>query len=112
MFDGCRRQFARRADFPVGGIVLELEGEQLQRELGELRSVECGVPIGNQPAQARGEAREFFVHAVFVRGWFSATASRDDNTRPFRRKRDCLCAVCPPDCPFNNEQTVLHHHGN
>jgi len=26
---------------------------------------DCRLPIGNQPAQARGEMRKFWIHAVF-----------------------------------------------
>jgi hypothetical protein len=31
-------------------------------------------------AKADGEAGKFWIHAVFVRGWFSATAKAHDNT--------------------------------
>ena len=113
MLDHFWRQSARLADFPVGGIVFKLKREQFQSEVRRKLPI-CrfaGLPIGNRrsPAQARGEAEKFFVHAVFVHGWFSATADGHDNTKRFRCKRDCLRRICRPDCSFD-EQTVLHHH--
>ena len=85
VFDRLRCASARPADFPVGGVVRELEGEKLQREGIEFRllvgTARCtvrtpqrGVPTMDGFAQTRGEAGKFFVHAVFVHGWFSATA--------------------------------------
>lgn len=76
VFDRLWRATARPADFPVGGVAFKLKREQLQGEFGELPIVDCRLPIGNQSAQARGEAGKFFVHAVFVHGWFSATANK------------------------------------
>ena len=86
MLDPLRHNPARLADFAVGRIVLALKCEKLQRQLGELRIADCGLRIGNQPAQADGEMGKFRVHAVFVRGWFSATAEKHDNTKPRRCK--------------------------
>jgi hypothetical protein len=43
-------------------------------------------PIGNQFAQARRKAGKFLVHAVFVCGWFSATAGKHGNTKHSRCK--------------------------
>ena len=66
MLDHLRRQLARFANFPVGGVVFELKSEQFEGERRELRIADCRLPIGNQLAQARGEAGKFCVHAVFV----------------------------------------------
>ena len=55
IFDGVWRDLVRLADFPVGGVVRELEREQLQREFGELPVAGCRLPIGNPFAQARGK---------------------------------------------------------
>ena len=100
MLDGLRRHAASQADFLVGGIILELEREQFEREGGELLIADCQLPIGNQRTQLGGEIKKFFVHAVFVRGWFSATAKSRiaENCFPSqaRRKRsaDSLSASC------------------
>ena len=55
--------------------MFELERKKFQRQRGELWITNCRLPAGNQFAQARGEAGEVIFHAVFVHGWFSATAS-------------------------------------
>ena len=36
MHDGSRHQFPTRADFPVGGIVFQLEREKFQRKRFEI----------------------------------------------------------------------------
>jgi hypothetical protein len=66
MPDRLRREPARFANFAVGGIMFELEREKFQGQPGELRAADCGLRMGNQIAQARGEAGQFLVHAVFV----------------------------------------------
>ena len=90
MLDPFWRQFARFADFAIGGVVIKLKREQFQSEFGELPIADCRLPIGNQSAQTRGEVGKFFVHAVFGHGWFSATAGSHANIKPPFRKRDCL----------------------
>ena len=91
MFNGLRREFARGANLLVGGVVLELQREQFQRERIEFRfgvAPAHGVVLGGRQLrpQARGKLRKFCVHAVLVHGWCSATAGRHDNTPRFRRK--------------------------
>ena len=76
--------------------MFELQREKFQRQFVEIRQL-IENPDGNRFAQARGEAGKFLVHAVFVHGWFSATAGRHYNTKHLRCKRDCLCPVCPPN---------------
>jgi len=49
------RQFARRTDFPVSGIVPELKREQFQRQRGERQIGNRKSEIGNTLTQARGE---------------------------------------------------------
>lgn len=56
MVDRFRRQSAHLADFAVGEIVLELESEQIQSQIGKLPTADCRLPVENQFAQARGEA--------------------------------------------------------
>jgi len=66
MLDHVWREPARFADFPVGGVVFELELKQFQRERIKFRflagSARCadrtpqrGVPTLDELAQARGE---------------------------------------------------------
>jgi hypothetical protein len=69
---------------------LELQREEFKSKLGELRIADCGLRIGNQLAQARGKAGKFFLHAVFVYGWFSATADRHYNAKSPCGKREAL----------------------
>ncbi len=66
MFNDLRRDLTSLANFTVGGVMLELEREQFQCQLGELPVADCRLLIGNQLAQARGEAGKLVVHAVFV----------------------------------------------
>ena len=66
MPDHLRRQRARLANFPAGGIVFELKREKFQREFGKLPVADGRLPAGHQLAQARGEAGKFLIHAVFV----------------------------------------------
>lgn len=84
MPDDLRVQLLGFADFAVGGIVLKLQGEQLQRERTEFFTVGADVRrliiclvhrVGIETshvvsykefAQARGEAGKWLVHAVFV----------------------------------------------
>ena len=112
MLDELRRPLAHFADFPVGGIVSELKRKKFQCEFGELPITGCRLPVGNQLAQTRGEIEKFFIHAVLIHGWCSATAGGHYNTKHLRCKRDCLCVICASNCGFDNEQTVLHHHRN
>jgi hypothetical protein len=89
MLDDLRRQFFCDANFPVGGIVLELKREEFQREFGKLAIADWRLPIGNQRAQPGGEIGKFWIHAVFVRGWFSATAGETlaENIFPGQARR-------------------------
>ena len=93
MFDRLRRPFPRFTNFSIRKIILNLQREQFEREPVELRIVNRGSGTGNQFAQARGEAGKFLVHAVFVCGWFSATAEGHDSGKTSRRKREGVKAM-------------------
>ena len=62
------RQFARRADFPVGGIGLELEREQFQSQRGELRMVDCGLAISPNKRVAKWDSSGF-MRCLFGAGF-------------------------------------------
>jgi len=56
--------------------MLKLQRKQFNGQGIEVFALKTG---SNRTTQARGEAGEFFIHAVFVRGWFSATAGVHNN---------------------------------
>src|SRR6185437_2482862 len=87
MRNGMRENSARFAKLSVGGIVLELQREQHDRHAVEFNigmRLECGVLAllarqltganGDIIAHTRRKNRKFGCHAVFLLGWFSATA--------------------------------------
>ena len=84
---GCEP--ADLANLAIGGVVLDLERKKFERKL--VKIPEGRVPRAhvldfktraswnsalrmNGFAQTRSEVGKFLVHAVFVYGWFSATA--------------------------------------
>ena len=79
----CRRRFPRFTNFSIHVIVLELAGKKFHRQGVKILALKTGT---DGLAQARGETGKFRVHAVFVCGWFSATAEDYDNTKPLRCK--------------------------
>ena len=90
MFDGCRRQLARLANFPIGGVMFELEREQFQVRANQ--TAHCELRIHRQETGAveispRRRAAKLessgFMRCLFA-GWFSATAEAHDNTNPVR----------------------------
>ena len=111
MFDDFRRKTPRLADFPVGGVVIELKREEFERQRVKIsegrvtrvpimvsefgvRSSESG-PRGTRPSErmiSRKRAAKFessIVMRFLFAGWFSATADRHYSAKLRCGKRDC-----------------------
>ena len=82
MLDHFWRQTERLADYPIGGVVFKLKREKLERE--SIKLIALRLPRRSE-AKAGGEAGKLFVHAVFVHGWFSATADRQYSSKSSSR---------------------------
>ena len=65
MFDHARRQLAAFADFPVGGIVLELKREKFEREGVNLVVLGLSRRIPRSAGAGARRNLKVRVHAVF-----------------------------------------------
>ena len=75
VIDGSRHQLRHRADFPIGGIVFQLEREEFESEFVKFITSRLPTPVSRKSGKRRATKFESsVVMRYLIVGWFSATA--------------------------------------